>query len=188
MVTATSAAAGESVQIIHPSGLYVSGSAPSSGSWMMVVSCPVPKDMTVTLYKWTASLNGADPVVTFVPCMNSNPGDASPVPSSSNNYSAAEVWTGQTWVDGSKIYRKVIPLGSFTINNTTWTTIGTATALFGVAPKMFVNVKVIGGTLDTSRCVNDIDIHVSGTDIQIIKPSGAMAVNGDSLMVEYVKA
>ena len=46
-----------------------------------------------------------------------------------DSYSTSEIDTGETWIDGSKIYRKVIDFTTASSAVTSWTTCGTITNL-----------------------------------------------------------
>jgi hypothetical protein len=185
-ISAFATAVGESCVVVLPNGIkYQSGIATGAGVGV-VVTAPIAKDMTVTLQYWTTNLSAAVPAVIYAPTITNNPGDASVAPSSSNNYSTTEVWTGQTWIDGKKIYRLVYQAAaSMSLTSNTWYDTPIA--------KGTIDVIVSGRLLNTksgrtSGYVTNISAGFQSTASTYVQvcANGNSAV-GDTLVIEYTK-
>ena len=106
-------------------------------------------------------------------------------------YSTDEVDTGVTWIDGNKIYRKVISAG--TLPNNTTKSIATGITGLGIMLRIYGIANTAGGACPLPF-VDDADVsgnilidYQANGDVRIISGSDKSGYTG-YIILEYTKA
>lgn len=103
-------------------------------------------------------------------------------------YSTDEIDTGKTWIDGKKIYRKVVDCGALP-NNTQKTVnhgisnLGEVTSIVGMSKYLSAGISIplpyVGA--------NNVYLYVSATGVVITTTSDLSAYTATKVIIEYTK-
>lgn len=109
------------------------------------------------------------------------------VKSGGGTYSTSEVLTGETWIDGKPIYRKVVDIGSLP-NNATKTV---AHGITGISQVITLRGMVTDGNfyllpMMTATGPGQTIISVTGANITIISSTDRHTLSG-FVILEYTK-
>lgn len=108
-------------------------------------------------------------------------------------YSTSEVDTGKTWIDGKKIYRKVVNLGSLPKNTIKTTAHGITNA------DRFVDIRAIAYVSNSnthlpipyvhsgSNMADSLGIYVNATNVAISSPNYDFSLYSGYAILEYTK-
>lgn len=107
-----------------------------------------------------------------------------------DNYSTNEVFTGKYWIDGKKIYKKVVNFGA--LPNATEKNINTGLSNVNEIVNIFALGKTSTGTyllipyVSTGVATNNIQMNVTANDITIITGIDRTGINA-KVTLEYTK-
>ena len=104
------------------------------------------------------------------------------------DYSTDEVWTGGYWVDGKKIYRKVIYFSSLlTISNTSWTDTDITVSSLNIYNILFAEAITNKGPSSNYNGCYPIMAIAEGEKLKVLAARDSNPVYAYMICIQYTK-
>lgn len=182
---------GTNIKTINNDSILGSGNITVSAEDEVAISTTQPTDSEIVWINPNESVNVYGSYISNTYGTSQTIGYSQEYVNNCNTYSTDEIDTGKTWIDGKKIYRKVLAItdnGSYTESNRRFTWKSSGISNLDNLISLYGYVKYTGSGARMIDTNSDLQLsYLNDTRIQISVPTSYTSGSSGYLIIEYTK-